>query len=232
MLELAENRDSVAGVVGWLDVTRSAEELAGAWADLRRRFTKLSAIRPVANYAEPDGAWLIREDVTRGLATLATLNVPLDLSLRPFHLRSVHRLSEKLPNLDIVIDHLAKPFIKDAVLEPWRTDLKIAAENPRIYCKLSGMETEADIHNWKWQDFLPYVAVVLEYFGLERVMFGSNWPVCTLAASYVQVVDSLRSCLKQFVGSDYARIEPLVFHANAARFYSLKTDSGVRRSAV
>ena len=163
----------------------------------------------------------MRPDVVAGLGVLEKNRVPYDLLLRPRHLPSVPALSERLANLDMVIDHIAKPDIKNAVLEPWATHLRLAAKNPRIMCKLSGMITEADQQDWNPSDLTPYVEAVIDAFGTDRVMYGSDWPVCTLAGSYHQVHSTLRHCLAEVLGVMDEGVERSIFHDNAQRFYNL-----------
>lgn len=125
---------------------------------------------------------------------------------------------EQVPGLRGVIDHLAKPPIASGSLEPWRSLMAEVAKHPGIYCKLSGMVTEADPQGWTQEDFTDYVHAVLELFGPGRVMFGSDWPVCLMAATYEEVVGILRTALQGRLSSE--EMEP-VFGANAARFYKL-----------
>jgi L-fuconolactonase len=121
----------------------------------------------------------------------------------------------------MVIDHLAKPQIRDRVLEPWASQIRVAAENPRLHCKLSGLVTEADAEHWTPDDLLPYVEVVVEAFGPGRLMYGSDWPVCTLAASYQHVYESLTYCLTKVSVNVEEEVERAIFGENAGRFYGV-----------
>jgi L-fuconolactonase len=121
----------------------------------------------------------------------------------------------------MVVDHAAKPQIKDALLEPWATDLRAAAANPLLCCKLSGLVTEADHQQWKPADLRRYIEVVLESFGVERVLFGSDWPVCTLAGTYTQVYEALMDNLSALLRRDHHDDMTAIFGGNAARFYRL-----------
>ena len=219
MLDVADAHDSVAGVVGWIDLTQPVELVSRDIEGLRER-PKLCAIRHLVEF-EADDDWLLRPDVLAGLDVLERMDVPYDLLLRPRHLTRVPAISDKLPELDMVIDHIAKPDIKGGVLDPWRADIKVAAENPRMMCKLSGMVTEADHEIWKPDDLVPYVGTVVEAFGTDRVMFGSDWPVSTLAGSYEQVHSALRHALSVVLGGLDLTVEQAVFHDNAQRFYGL-----------
>jgi L-fuconolactonase len=130
----------------------------------------------------------------------------------------------------MVIDHLAKPYIRRGIVEPWRTDLASAAENPNVFCKLSGMITEADPESWRVSDLVPYVDIALETFGTSRVMFGSDWPVSNLAGTYPEVVGALESALALIWGSPSPIDKAQVFGRNAELFYSLgSTASGPAR---
>jgi L-fuconolactonase len=219
LLDLADAHPSVAGVVGWLNLAQPAE-LVSADLDAVRRHPKLVGIRHLAQF-EPDPRWLLRPDVVSGLKVLETGGVPFDLLLRPEHLGVVPELSARLPDLPMVIDHLAKPHIRDRVLEPWASQIRAAAENPRLHCKLSGLVTEADVEHWTPADLLPYVEVVVEAFGPDRLMYGSDWPVCTLAASYRQVHESLAHCVARVIGNIEDVVERAIFFENAVRFYGL-----------
>ena len=218
-LELAGAHESIAGVVGWIDLTQPVEKVQSDLDGLRSN-PKLCGIRYLVEF-EADDDWLLRPAVVSGLGVLERTGVPYDLLLRPRHLSRLPALSAKLSGLDMVIDHIAKPNIKRGVLEPWRRDLRLASENPRVLCKLSGMITEADVEAWKPDDLTPYVEAALEAFGTERVMFGSDWPVSTLAGSYDQVYSALQHALRQVLGDPDKDVERAIFHGNAQRFYSL-----------
>jgi len=214
VLGLAEEFDFIAGVVGWVD-------LAGA--DCERQLLefkdhpKFVGVRHVTQ-DEPDDDFIVRVDVLRGLKVLETHGVPFDLLFYPRHLRHVPTLARFLPDLPMVIDHLAKPPIKDHRLDDWLPDFRAAAACPNVSCKLSGMITEADWQRWTFADLKPYVRAALDLFGPDRLMFGSDWPVCELAGTYSQVVDALNDALGPISESDRAAI----FGGTAARFYGLE----------
>jgi L-fuconolactonase len=215
MLRLADAHPTIAGVVGWVDLTRDPDEIASELERLRRD-PGLVGIRHLV-HEEPDDDWLAREDVARGLGVLEALDVPFDLLLRPQHLRHVPRLSERLPRLRMVVDHIAKPHIRARRVEPWASGLREAAGNPNVWCKLSGMITEADLASWTADDLAPYVETALDAFGADRLMYGSDWPVCTLAGSYDRVIAALRHVLDEL---DPA-VETAIFGASAISFYRL-----------
>jgi L-fuconolactonase len=189
MLALAETSDLVAGVVGWTDVTvpnfgeRLSELLSGpggrALVGIRHQLQEL-----------PDGAWLAEPETLRGLRQLASAGLAFDLIVRADQLPACVAAARAVPELSFVLDHLGKPGIAARETEPWATYVRTLAESPNVSCKLSGMVTEADPEHWTVADLRPYAEVVLDAFGPDRVMFGSDWPVSTLAADYAQVVDT------------------------------------------
>jgi L-fuconolactonase len=220
MLGLADRHRSIAGVVGWVDLTADPE-LVARDIDLLRERPHLVGIRHLV-HEEADDDWLAREDVLRGLSVLEAGDVPFDLLLRPKHIRHVPRLSERFPALRMVIDHIAKPRIRERVLEPWATEFRASATNPNLWCKLSGMITEADHEAWQQADLAPYVEVALEAFGGSRLMYGSDWPVCTLAGAYASVVGGLREVL----GTLDSLTEEAIFGGNARTFYRFDEEPG------
>ena len=212
-LELAQAHDFIAGVVGWVDLT---DPQVGQTLDALQGHAKFKGVRHLVE-DEPDDRWLVREDVLRGLEQLAQRDIPYDLVVHPRHLRCVSIVAERLPRLRMVVDHIAKPPIALGTREGWDRDMAVIAGYPQVYCKLSGMITEADPKNWKPSDLRPYVNYVVELFGLDRVMYGSDWPVCRLAGSYEQVFQALIEALGPLGARDRAR----VFGQNACRFYGI-----------
>ena len=184
LLALAEANDLVAGVVAWVDL-RSPN--VGRVLDELGRRPKLVGIRHQV-HDEADESWLTGAEVIRGLKELEQRELTYDLLLRPPHLKYVPRLVEEVPGLRMVVDHIAKPLIAQGVMEPWASDTAAVAAMPGIYCKISGMVTEADHARWSADDLRPYVSHVIERFGFDRLMWGSDWPVCLLAATYDQVL--------------------------------------------
>ena len=187
-LEVAASNDLVAGVVGWVDLT--ADDIATALEGLRSRpdGAYLKAIRHQV-HDEPDVDWLLRPDVQRGLSAVADAGLAYDLLTKTPHLPAAIQTARNLPQLNFVVDHISKPVIGES-LEPWATQLRELAALPNVTCKLSGMVTEASWTDWKPADLQPYADVVLDAFTPARVMFGSDWPVCLLAASYAEVVET------------------------------------------
>ena len=212
-LGLADGNDRVAGVVGWVDL--ASDECEAQIEQFKNR-NKFVGIRHVTQ-DESDDDFIIRPDVLRGLRILEKHNVPFDLLFYVKHLHHAKALGESLPNLPMVIDHISKPEFKDGHIDNWRGNLEAAAKFPNIYCKLSGMITEADWQNWKPADLKPYVEIALEAFGPSRCMYGSDWPVCTLAGSYRQVFDALCEVLGPISDAERSQI----FENTATQFYRL-----------
>jgi len=215
LLDLASHTDFVAGVTGWLDLadSRFPQRLAHY-----RRHPKFVAVRPMLQDMNDD-AWILRPEVLRNLRYVAELKFPFEFLTFPRHLPHVLRALEEAPGLHAVIDHLSKPPIASGALEPWATLMKRVADFPEVYCKLSGMVTEADHARWSPDSLAPYVDHVVDVFGADRLLFGSDWPVCRLAAEYGEVVNALRTVLSPRLGP---RELEKVFRCNAERFYGLE----------
>lgn len=216
-LKLAEGSETLAGVVGWIDL--ASESCEDQLLELQQH-PKFVGIRHVTQ-DEPDDDFILRPEVVRGLRVLQKHGVPFDLLFYVKHLRHAATLARLLPDLPMVIDHLAKPRIRDGVTDDWIDHLIAAAQFPNIYCKLSGMVTEADWKNWKPADLKPYVDAALNAFGPERCMFGSDWPVCELAGSYEQVHAALVEVLGPLAEGERQRI----FGGTAAEFYKLNLEN-------
>jgi L-fuconolactonase len=214
LLDLAEQNECVAGVVGWVDLLspRLGERL-----EYFSRFPKLRGFRHVAQ-AEPDDRFLSRANFVEGVAQLCTFGFTYDILIYPKQLPAAIELAARLPEQRFVIDHLAKPDIKAGKTAPWAAQMREMAQNENVFCKLSGLVTEADWKHWKADDFKPYLDVVFEAFGVERLMFGSDWPVCLLAATYPQMKQLIENYVKGCSEADKENI----FGGNAARFYELK----------
>jgi len=210
-LALAAEHDLIAGVVGWTDLTSPA--VADALAGLRElpggRFLK--GVRHQVQ-GEPDPEWLLRTDVQRGLAAVAEAGLVYDLVVLPHQLPACAKAAVLLPQLTFVLDHLGKPPIASGDLDAWAADLRALAALPNTVAKLSGLVTEADPGSWTADDLRPYTETALDAFGPDRLMWGSDWPVCRLAATYGQVLDVTR----RLVGTD-----PRILGATATRVYDL-----------
>ncbi|HET6880977.1 MAG TPA: amidohydrolase family protein [Pirellulales bacterium] len=212
-LRLADKNDSIAGVVGWVDL--ASPDCDGQLLEFRQH-PKFVGVRHVTQ-DEPDDDFIVRPDVLRGLKVLEKHSVPFDLLFYVKHLRHATTLAELLPELPMVIDHLAKPHIRERRTDDWLPHFRAAAQYPNVYCKLSGMVTEADWQHWTAADLQPYVQTALELFGPARLMYGSDWPVCELAGSYEEVFAALNEALGPL--SDDER--DAIFGGTASRFYKL-----------
>ena len=213
LLELAEGASLIRGVVGWVDlcspnVAKELEEFAA--------HPKFVGVRHVVQ-DEADDRFMLRQDFQHGIAELHRFGLTYDLLVFPRQLPAAIALAQKFPEQPFVLDHLAKPAIKDGALSPWREQIRELAKLPNVACKVSGMVTEADWQNWRADDFKPYLDTVFEAFGPERLMFGSDWPVCLLAGSYERVFGLVENYVRQLSADIHAKF----FGGNAARFYGL-----------
>jgi L-fuconolactonase len=215
-LATAAGEPFVAGVVGWVNLRHPgvgdqiAELRAGLGGD------KLVAIRHQV-HDEEDPEWLKRQDVRRGLSAVESAGLAYDLLLRTRELPGAVETVRARPTQKFVLDHIAKPPIASRRLEPWQARIRRLAELPNVVCKLSGMVTEANWQSWSTEDLRPYAEVVLEAFGPDRLMFGSDWPVCLLAASYEQVVATARELVADLSDAERERI----FGGTATEVYGL-----------
>jgi L-fuconolactonase len=183
LLQLADENPIIKGVVGWVDLRADNVErdLAGL-----ARHPKFVGVRHVAQ-DEPDDRFLMREDFLRGIAKLQSFNLAYDILIFPKQLPAAIELVRRFPEQRFVLDHIAKPQIKDRLFEPWATQIRELAQYQNVFCKISGLVTEADWQTWQPADLEPYLNIVAEAFGPDRLMFGSDWPVCLLAAGYTEV---------------------------------------------
>ena len=215
LLELAEKNSRIGGVVGWVDLLSSR---VGERLEYFSHFSKLRGFRHIAQ-AEPDDRFLLRKEFVDGVAQLSTFGFSYDILIYPRQLPAAIELVARLPEQRFVIDHCAKPEIKTGKITPWATRIREIAQNKNVYCKVSGLVTEADWKFWKAGDFKPYLDVVFDAFGTQRLMFGSDWPVCLFAGTYRQAKQLIEDYVQGFSLADSAR----VFGGNAARFYGLQT---------
>jgi L-fuconolactonase len=218
LLELAEQHAFIRGVVGWVDLrAANVDEALERYAAR----PKLVGVRHIV-HDEPDDDFLLRADFRRGVSRLRAHGLVYDLLLFPKHLPRAVTLVEELPEQPFVLDHIAKPFIRDGLVSPWREDLQRLASFPNVSCKLSGMVTEAGWSGWRPADLHPYLDAVLEAFGPRRLMIGSDWPVCLLAGDY----DRTMSVVVDWASRLPAAERDGILGSNAARVYRL--DEGSR----
>lgn len=211
-LELAESEPSILGVVAWADLTSPQ---LGVTLDKVQSYQYFRGVRHLVQ-DEPDDDWLLRPDVLDGLRELARRSIPFDLCIHPRHLPHILTISERVPGLRMVIDHIAKPFIAKREMDPWAKDISRVARCSQVYCKLSGMITEAGPH-WKSSDIQPYVKHCFTEFGPTRCMFGSDWPVCLVTGTWKQVL----AALTQALGAQAVGVREKLMGLTAQEFYSL-----------
>ena len=212
LLQLADANDFVKGVIGWVDLR--ADDL---YAKLEKyaQFEKLKGFRHVLQ-GEQEG-FMLQPDFIRGVGQLVAFDFTYDILIHHKQINEAFNFAVKLPNVHFVLDHIAKPPIKNGGIKPWADDIRQLAELPNVSCKVSGMVTEADWQNWEKADFRPYLDVVFEAFGTDRLMFGSDWPVCLVAGEYEGAKGILTDYLSMFSDSETQKI----MGKNASEFYSL-----------
>jgi L-fuconolactonase len=213
LLQLADAYPQIAGVVGWVPlIDPKVEKVLEALS----ANSKFRGVRHVLQ-AEPS-EYMAREDFNTGVALLRPYSLTYDLLILQHQLPAAIKFVDRLPNQPMVLDHLAKPLIASHEIEPWRAQILELARRPHISCKLSGMVTEADFHNWTIEDLQPYVETALEAFGPERLLFGSDWPVCTVASSYKRWLDVVKQCTAGLSSDEQDKI----LGENAQKFYGLE----------
>ena len=212
LLNLASQNSFIKGVVGWVDLQSS---------DVTERLLhfsqndKLKGVRHILQ-SEPDD-FMLRDNFVRGIKALSEFDLTYDILILPKHLGAALELVHRFPRQRFVLDHMAKPQIKNQLFSPWKEDIFAMAEMPNVNCKVSGLTTEADWQKWTSQDIYPYLDIVFEAFGTERLMYGSDWPVCLLAGAYEKGYELLSEYMKNFSAYD----KELVFGLNAQKFYNL-----------
>ncbi len=212
LLECAGKYAFIKGVVGWVDLLDEDVTLRLA------HFSKNNGLKGIRHIlqAEPEG-FMLRPEFQNGISKLSIFNLVYDLLVYPGQLEDCIELVKKFPRQTFVLDHIAKPFIKSKRLKKWKTQLLELARQPNVNCKLSGMVTESDWKKWKMEDFKPYLDVVFKAFGPHRILFGSDWPVCLLAANYGQTLEIAHSYIKTFSKEE----QDAIMGGNAIRIYNL-----------
>jgi len=214
LLELTERAPFILGVVGWVDLRSprlrfELESFAGN--------SKLVGVRHIVQ-SEPDERFLLQPDFLRGIATLEEFDLAYDILIYPRHLPVAAEFVARFPRHRFVLDHLAKPPIKSGAVDSWALGIRELAYFPNLFCKVSGLVTEADWQAWKPEDMGPYLDVAFECFGPSRLMIGSDWPVCTVAAPYSQVMDVVKNYISKYPAEE----KNAVLGGNAAKFWKLK----------
>jgi L-fuconolactonase len=217
LLDLATQHPQIAGVVGWVDLR---SPLVDKRLEHFSQFEKLCGFRHLVQ-AEPDENFMSREDFQRGIAALAHFGFTYDILIYPRQVPAAIGLVEKFSKQPFIVDHMAKPEIRSQRVEPWAAQMRELAQNPNVFCKVSGLVTEADWHKWSPDDFRPYLDVVFDAFGADRLVFGSDWPVCLVAGTYHGVKRLIEDYLQHVSPADHAKI----FGANASQFYGLRADA-------
>jgi L-fuconolactonase len=215
LLDLADKYDFIKGVVGWVDLL-SATDLIGQLNEFCRS-KKLVGIRHVV-HDEPDDNFLLRDDFLKGISILKNYNLTYDLLLFPKHLPVAEIVVSMFPGQKFVLDHISKPLIKDHIISPWKEDIIKLAEHENVCCKLSGMVTEADHKKWKHEDFRQYLDIVYEAFGPERLMTGSDWPVCRLAGDYKEVM----GIVERYISEMPPKVQEKILGLNCKEFYGIE----------
>ncbi|MBN1481135.1 amidohydrolase [candidate division KSB1 bacterium] len=215
LLDLADQHPVIEGVVGWVDLrSEHLDEQLARFAS----HPKFVGVRHVVQ-DEPDVRFLLGETFMRGVEKLLEHNLTYDILIFPKQLAACSELVKNFPEHRFMLDHIGKPAIKDGFLSPWKKHIQQLAAFPHVFCKISGLVTEADWQHWQLADFEPYLDVIINAFGMDRLLFGSDWPVCTLAASYDKVIDIVESYLDKHNFSDMEKAA--FWGGNAVKFYQL-----------
>ncbi|MCB0648998.1 MAG: amidohydrolase family protein [Saprospiraceae bacterium] len=212
LLDLADRFDFIRGVVGWVDLKSGslAQDLE-IWSDNE----KLKGFRHVLQVEDPE--FILDPTFLEGIKTVSSKGYLYEILIFPNHLPNSVEMVRRLPDTTFILDHIAKPYIKNKDIAQWASHMRLLASHENVSCKISGMVTEADYRQWKKSDFTPYLDVVLEAFGPERLMFGSDWPVCLVAAQYEDVLDIVTS----YVGKLSEDEQEQILYTNAINIYKL-----------
>jgi len=213
LLQLAANNPFIRGVVGWVDILHPALPLR---LKQYQAFPILKGFRHILQSEPPE--FMLQSSFVKGLQLLADFGYTYDLLIYPHQLNAALHLIQQLPSLRVVVDHLAKPDIKSKMFKGWEEGISKLAHYDHVYCKLSGMVTEADWNCWKYEDFVPVMNTVVKNFGSSRTMLGSDWPVCLLAASYEDSIQIARRFFSNYTLEE----QEAVFYKNAAHFYGIQ----------
>ncbi len=213
LLDLADDNPFIKGVVGWVDL--SGENVAAQLTQFCGE-PAFVGVRHVV-HDEPDDRFMLRKEFLRGLGVLKEFKLTYDILIFPKHLPVAYEMIKKFPQQLFVVDHIAKPLIKGRQLSPWDEHIRQLASCQNVFCKISGMVTEADWKNWQFSDFEPYLDIILEAFGVERIMIGSDWPVCTVSAEYNKVLDIVLSYISKLTEFEQKKI----LGENALQFYHI-----------
>lgn len=212
LLKFAEENSFIKGVVGWVDLQAD---------NIKQRlehFTKNDLFKGVRHIVQAEPVdFMLQADFQNGISQLAQFNLTYDILVYPHQLANAVKLVEKFPDQHFVLDHIAKPQISKGIDKEWKSNIDKLAQHPKVYCKLSGMVTETHNFQWNTNDFIPFLDVVVNAFGMDRIMFGSDWPVCLTAATYPEVLNCISSYFSSYSKEDFKKVMGL----NASKFYNL-----------
>ncbi|MBN1789335.1 MAG: amidohydrolase family protein [Bacteroidales bacterium] len=225
LLHLAGQHDFIMGVVGWVDLC-SENELKRQLDEFSKS-KKFTGVRHVV-HDEAEDNFMLRDDFLKGISLLKEYNLTYDLLLFPKHLPVAEVVVSLFPEQKFVLDHISKPMIKDRIVSPWKEDLIRLATHKNVWCKLSGMVTEADWKNQKPEDIYPYLDIVFEAFGIDRLMIGSDWPVCLLAGEYADVI----GIVQNYISEMPVDVQQKILGKNCIEFYGLEVESKFRRNGT
>ena len=214
LISIAENNNFIKGVVGWADLRSESIE------DDLLKYKKYNVVKGFRHVVqgEQDHNFMLRPEFLRGVELLGKYDLCYDILIFPHQLGATLELVKKFPNQKFVIDHIAKPYIKDGFFQGWAVMMREIAKHQNVYCKISGMITEADYKNWTPEQVHPYMKLVFESFGASRVMYGSDWPVCLVAGNYTMV----KALVTDFITDLSQEEQNAIMGGNAAKFYNLK----------
>ncbi len=213
-LNNAIQHDFIKGVIGWVDLCSPQVEERLAYYS---QFSKMKGFRHVLQ-GEKNRAFMLQPVFMNGIRLLKKYHFTYDILIFPDQLKHTLEFVKAFPDQPFVIDHIAKPYIKDKKTDEWRKDMEAIAEHENVHCKISGMVTEADWKQWKSEDFTPYIEAVVNAFGANRIIYGSDWPVCLVAASYEKMLGIVQDHFVSFTSNE----KELFFGGNAVKFYNLK----------
>jgi L-fuconolactonase len=212
LLKLSAENNFIKGIVGWIDLR--SDKLVQR-LEYYSQFSAIKGFRHVLQGEEP--SFMLQPDFLKGISKLNKYNFAYDILIFPNHLTAALQLVKQFPDQPFIIDHIAKPYIKNGLIDEWKKGIKALAVYPNVYCKISGMVTEGNMRNWKLSDFTPYLDVVTEAFGINRIVYGSDWPVCLAAGSYSSVINIVKNYFSSFSVEE----QQLFFGKNAKAFYHL-----------
>ena len=213
LLNLADQHDFIKGVVGWIDLKSPQIE---AMLEYASEYPLLKGFRHVIQ-GEPDPNFILQPTFQNGIRALTKHQYTYDILVVPHQLGAVLEFVRMHPEQKLVIDHIAKPYIKHGYFDGWALLMKAIAKFPNVYCKVSGMVTEADWEHWQYQDFVPYMDCIFESFGPQRILYGSDWPVCLLAGKYQEVINIVDQYITPYSNTE----QQAIMGGNAQLFYSL-----------